>query len=118
MIAAEKQIKAADVNNKRLQDLRSPPKVGGDMDILLGLAYTTIFLKEIHTLESGLAIYELKMSPHVKGFNAVIGGPSELFENLVGYVGSMSPVFANLTAQLENYKQLGPPRLSRSIMTV
>ena len=29
----------------------------------------------------------------------------------------MSPVFANLTAQLDIYKKLGPPRLSRSIMT-
>ena len=57
------------------------------------------------------------MSPHVKGFNAVIGGPSEHFEVLVGHVGCTSLVFANLVSQLENYKQLGPPSLSRVVMT-
>ena len=87
------------------------------MDIILGIAYSSIFPERVHILESGLAIYELKMSPHVKGFNAVIGGPSEHFEVLVGHVGCTSLVFANLVSQLENYKQLGPPSLSRVVMT-
>ena len=118
MTAAEKQIKHDDPSNLKLQSLRCPPKTGGDVDILLGIAYSSIFPERVHVLESGLAIYELKMSPHTKGFNAVIGGPSEHFENLIGYVGSTSLVFAHLITQLDDYKQLGPPRLSRSIMTV
>ena len=76
MVAAEKQIKADDPNNAKLQQLKSPKKVGGDIDILLGIAYASIFPERVHMLESGLAIYELKMSPHEKGFIAVIGGPS------------------------------------------
>ena len=76
MKAAEEQIKLDDPNNKTLQSLQSPPTSGGNVDILLGIAYSAIFPERIHMLESGLAIYELKMSPHVKGFNAVIGGPS------------------------------------------
>ena len=117
MVKAEEQIKSDAPDDKELQALKSPSKVGGDVDILLGIAYTTIFPERVHMLETGLAIYELKMSPHTKGFNAVIGGPSEHFEYLVGHVGSMSLVFANLTTQLENYKNLGPPKLSRVMMT-
>ena len=117
MKAAEEQIKADNPNNKTLQSLQSPPTSGGNVDILLGIAYSAIFPERIHMLESGLAIYELKMSPHVKGFNAVIGGPSEHFEALIGHVGCTSLVFANLLTQLDNYKQMGPPQLSRTIMT-
>ena len=102
MIAAEAKIKSDAPNDKKLQELKSPPNVGGDVDILLGIAYTSIFPERVHMMESGLAIYELKMSPHTKGYNAVIGGPSEHFEALVGSIGSMGLVFANLTKQLEN----------------
>lgn len=116
--AAEEELKSSDPDNEELQACKCQPIVGGDVDALIGILYTSIFPVEIHSLPSGLSIYKLQLTPHDRRYNSVIGGPHESFQFMLTQFGGMSVVFANLCQQLENYKQFGPPKLSRSIMSL
>ena len=118
MTLAEQDIKASDPGNKELQELKCQPVIGGDCDILLGMLYKNIFPKEIHQLDNGLTIYRLQTASHDSKYNCSIGGPHESFAFLASHYGGMATVFMNLCQQLQNYKNFGPPKLSRSIMTV
>ena len=82
--------------NEELQSLRCVPEVGGDCDILLGIFYKNIHPTPIHALESGLTIYKLKMTPHDKRYQCVIGGPHESF-SLAQYFGGFGAFFTDLT---------------------
>ena len=110
---AEAEIKASLKHNEELQSMSCHPTVGGDCDILLGLLYQSIFPTAIHSLENGLTIYKLKITPHDDRYNCAIGGPHESFEFMATQFGSMSAVFANLCQQLESYKNIGPPKISK-----
>ena len=115
---AEAELKVDGKENTQLQNLKVEPIIGGDVDILTGIMYSSIFPVSIHSLPSGLAIYELILTPHDQKFNSVIGGPHESFQYLAEQTGSMNIVFSNLLRQLENYKEFGPPKLSNSIMSL
>ena len=80
--------------------------------------YLAIFPKAVHSLPNGLTIYKLSVASHDKKFNCSIGGPHETFQHMASNFGSMTLVFANLCQQLNNYKQFGPPSISKAIMTV
>ena len=115
---AEADIKASLPDNEELQKLGVDPIVGGEVDILLGITHNSIFPTSIHSLPNGLTIYKLQISPFDKRYNCAIGGPHESFQFLAEQAGSTSLVFANLMRQLENYKQMGPPKVNFSPMTV
>ena len=114
---AEAEIKASLPDNAELQSLKCQPEVGGECDILLGILYKSIFPVAVHSLDNGLTIYRLMITPHDKNFNCAIGGPHESFEFMASQFGSMSAVFANLCQQLETYKKVGPPKISKALMT-
>ena len=118
LATAESELKADKKENKELQELKCQPEVGGDCDILVGLMYSNIFPVAVHSLSNGLTIYKLKVTPHDDRYDSVIGGPHESFQYMATQFGSMSIVFANLCQQLGNYQELGPPKISRAIMTV
>ena len=117
LATAESELKADKKENQELQELRCQPEVGGDCDILVGLMYSNIFPVAVHSLDNGLTIYKLKVTPHDDRYDSVIGGPHESFQYMATQFGSMSIVFANLCQQLGNYQELGPPKISRAIMT-
>ena len=77
---AEAEVKASKKNSAELQGLQCDPQAGGDCDVLLGIMYSSIFPEAVHSLVNGLTIYKLKLTPHDKRFNAVIGGPHESFQ--------------------------------------
>ena len=118
MRKAELEIKSNLPGNEELQQLGVEPQVGGDVDILLGITYNSIFPTAVHSLENGLTIYKLQITSKNKRYNSVIGGPHESFQQMADHAGSIRLVFVNLMRQLENYKKLGPPKLSSCIMTV
>ena len=60
---ATAEIKASQPENMALQNLTVPDSVGGEVHILLGIQYVAHFPKHIHSLESGLGIYELRLTP-------------------------------------------------------
>ena len=111
-------MKASNPDDNELQELGVEPVIGGDVDILLGITYNSIFPVAVHSLENGLTIYKLQVTPFDKRYNSVIGGPHESFTFMAEQAGSARMVLVNLMRQLENYQNLGPPSLSKSIMTV
>ena len=115
--AAEAELKSSNKDNSELQDLRCPPQAGGDCDVLLGILYSSIFPEEVHSLENGLTIYKLRLTPHDKRYSAVIGGPHESFQFMTQEFGGLSIVFANLTQQLQTYQDFGPPKIQNCPMT-
>ena len=117
LVRAESVLKNDNKKNKALQSLKCYPSVGGQCDILLGILYSNLFPKPVHTLESGLTIYKLVISSHDKMYNATIGGPHESFNSFINYFGSIPMFLANLQVQLENYNKFGPPKLSHTLLS-
>ena len=58
---ATAEIKASQPDNEKLQSLCVPKAVGGQVDILLCIQYLSHFPKLVHSLESGLGIYEVRL---------------------------------------------------------
>ena len=112
-------MKASMPNNEELQGLKCEPTVGGDVSILLGILYSSIHPVAIHSLPSGLTIYRMQIASHSNKHNCAIGGPHESFEYMAAspQFGSMTVVFASLCQQLQNYKEFGPPNISKALMT-
>ena len=115
---AVEELKSDDEENSKLQSMFVERVTGGQVDILLGLMYKAIFPTEVHSLPSGLTIYELQVASHDNKVNSVIGGPHESFEYIAQQVGGASLVFAHLMERLESYKDFGPPSITKSIMSV
>ena len=79
---AEKDLKSSDPDNEELQQLQCPPQIGGEVDVLMGILYSNIFPRPVHSLSNGLTIYEMRVTPHDPHHNAVIGDlihPSDLW---------------------------------------
>lgn len=91
--------------------------MGGSISILLAIMYSSIFPKPIHSLENGLTIYRLVITSHDPEYCYTIGGPHESFKSMVNYFGTFGILFANMQNQLENFRNFGPPRIAKSIMS-
>jgi len=113
---AEHELKTGLPNNNELQSLQCPDQIGGDVDVLVGILYQNIFPKAVFTLENGLTIYEMRVKSHDASVNAVIGGPHPSFRHLAQNIGDVSILFANLSRQLQNYQQFGPPQIERALI--
>ena len=115
---AENAIKSSDPGNAELQSLRCNEEVGGELDILIGIYYSALFPIPVHTLPSGLVIYKVVISSHNPRYNAVIGGPHESFAGLASHFGGFgSAFFSQLQAQLDDFRELGPPSISKALMS-
>ena len=114
---AVKDVKADKPEDSKLQSMIAQLVVGGDCDILLGLMYNAIFPKEVHSLPNGLTIYELQVTPFDDQVNSIIGGPHESFELMAKQVGGANFLFSNLLQTLDTYNSVGPPPVTRKMMT-
>ena len=114
---AEDELKNDQPENYELQNLHCPPQIGGQVDVLVGILYQNIFPREVHSLGNGLTIFEMRVTPHDKKLNAVIGGPHSSFRYMAQEIGGLSIMFANLSRQLENYKLYGPPQIGNALMS-
>ena len=117
LVKAENILKNDGKNNKVLQSLKCYPSVGGQCDILLGIRYSNLLPKPVHTLENGLTIYKLVISSHDSKYNATIGGPHESFDSFANYIGGIPVFMANMQVQLDNYIKFGPPKLNNTLLS-
>ena len=109
------ELKDDDKKNTKLQGMFVELVTGGQVDILLGTMYNAIFPIPVHSLPTGLTIYELQVRSHDGKVNSVIGGPHESFEKIAAQTGGYNLVFSNLVQSLENYRNFGPPSVPRTL---
>ena len=69
-------------NNKLLQELCIPAKLGGELEILLSIRYLRIMPRPVHQLPCGLTVYQSVLKPFKDGESAVIGGPLKAFKSI------------------------------------
>ena len=111
-------VKKADKNNEILQACAVPPCVGGSVDVLVGIMYLSSFPEVVHMLDCGLSIFKVKLSPHDKKWNALIGGPHETFSFLSEKAGNTAQLLANFVDSLKVFRTCGPPSLTTLPWTV
>ena len=68
-------MKASKPKDNKLQSVKVPDKVGGNVDILLEIRYNAFFPMLIHMLPNGLGIYKLKVKSFGNKYTGVIAGP-------------------------------------------
>ena len=109
---ATRDIKNDDPHNSLLQNCRAPPIAGGSVDMLLGIKYSSIFPKEIHTLPNGLTIYQSRLASHGGEYDSCIGGPHSSFAALADSAGGAARLLGYFIDGLKTFRQLGPPKLT------
>jgi hypothetical protein len=100
------EIKADDLENKELQDLRVPKVAGGEADILFDILYEGCHPVHVHTLPSGLFIARLRLATPGNRWTGVIGGPHKSFEMLSQQAGDVSRLMAHFVDGLKDYESL------------
>ena len=106
---ATAEIKASAPDNQELQQLCVPDQVGGECHILLGIQYSSHYPRLVHSLESGLGIYEVKLQPSSPKFTAALAGPHSSFNLLAGKVGNVALLLKNFQEGLNYWKSYGAP---------
>ena len=117
---AVKEVKASKPKDTLLQNVSIPQKVGGKVDILLGIKYNAFFPVLIHMLPNGLGIYRLKVKSFGNKSTAVIAGPHSSFDKLLAKVGNAAYLLQLFTEGLQTWRTLGAPKLKEvrcSMMT-
>ena len=92
---AVKEVKAADLKNKELQNLRVPAVAGGEANILFGILYESCHPVHIHMLPSGLFLAKLKLATPDDQWTGVMGGPHKSFEVLSQQAGDVTQLMAH-----------------------
>ena len=105
---AFEQIKANCVDNKTISNLKIPKVVGGDIQMIIGIKYASIFPKVVHTFPSGLTVFESRLKPDEPGALACLGGPLSALEHLCENIGQLSTMtyMANLIKSTDNYLKI------------
>jgi hypothetical protein len=93
---ATTEVMASQPNNAELQALAVPAHIGGECHVLLGIQYLAHFPRLVHSLKSGLGIYEVKLQPH----STAIYGPHHSFNILADKL---------VNTEVINYKRTNPP---------
>ena len=106
---AAAEIKASAPNNRELQNLCVPDYVGGECHILLGIQYAAHYPRLVHSLESGLGIYEVKLKPSSSKCTAALAGPHHSFNLLAGKVGNVAFLLKKFQEGLSYWKSCGAP---------
>ena len=114
---AVEEVKAANPENKELQNLRVPPVAGGEADILLGILYESCHPVHVHTLPSGLFLAKLKLATPDDQWTGVIGGPHKSFEVLSQQAGDVARLMAHFVEGIKNFESMGVPDLHGPAMT-
>ena len=76
-------IKAYNPKIKKLKNLQVPEELGGEVDIILGIAHNNIYPEVILTLPNRLQILKSKFLPANKGDVCCIGGHIGSLSNIV-----------------------------------
>ena len=106
---ATAEIKASKPLDNHLQSLSVPKTVGGKVDVLLGIQYSCHHPKLVHQLESGLAIYELRLIADSPVITAAIAGPHHSFNMMLQKVGDVGTMLAAFADGMSHWRHHGPP---------
>ena len=104
-------IKGDDKQNKLLQNAKVPNKVGGQVDILIGIKYNALFPTLIHMLPNGLGIYKLRIKSHGSKDTAVIAGPHSSFDQLLKKVGNMAYLLQTFQKSVQCWRSIVAPKI-------
>ena len=96
-------------DDQKIKDLRVPAQVGGHINVLLGIQYSAHFPKLVHSLESGLAIYEVRLLAGDPLITAAIAGPHHSFNMMLEKIGDTNATLVVFTQGLAQWKLFGPP---------
>ena len=77
--------------------------------MLLGIQYSAHFSKLVHSLDSGLAIYEVRLLAGDPLITAAIAGPHHSFNMMLEKIGDTGATLAPFTQGLAQWKLFGPP---------
>ena len=75
-------MKKGAVDNKLLQSMKIPAKLGGEVEVLLGIRYLRIMPKPVHQLPCGLTVFQSVLKLFKNREMAVIGGPIQAFDSI------------------------------------
>jgi hypothetical protein len=104
-------IKASKPDDLTLQALKPPSMVGGQIDILLGIQYLSHFPKLVHSLDNGLSIFEVQLTPSSPEVTAAIAGPHHSFNLILDNVGDLVTMIAAFRWDLVRWNANGPPSI-------
>ena len=95
-------------DNTRIKNLEIPKRLGGNVDMLLGIRYQSIFPQILHAFPNGLTVFESKLMPASPNALACIGGPISCLDQICESIGASSTLMymANLTQNLGVLGQL------------
>ena len=82
------KIKASHANKKDLQKIQIPEILGGQVDMILGIQFSSVYPEPIHHLDNGLTVFRSKFLPNKPGEIACIGGPVECIHNMASHAGA------------------------------
>ena len=102
---------ASKPDDPTLQALKPPGMVGGQVDILLGIQYLSHFPKLVHSLDNGLSIFEVRLTPFSSEVNAAIAGPHHSFNLILEQVGDMVTMITAFKRGIDRWNASGPPSL-------
>ena len=105
---AFERIKTKCSSNKRIQNLKVPSIVGGQVQMILGIRYQTIYPEVLHSFPNGLTVFESKLRPAESNALACIGGPLSCIDSLCNSLGASTTMsyMANLTQNLGQYLKI------------
>ena len=106
---ATAEIKGDKPHDEHLQSLTVPNTVGGKVDILMGIQYSCHHPRLVHQLESGLAIYELRLIADSPAITAAIAGPHHSFNMMLEKVGDVGTMLAAFAEGMTHWRDHGPP---------
>ena len=106
---ATKEIKESCPDNEEVQRLCVPDYVGGQCHVLLGIQYAAHFPRLVHSLESGLGIYEVKLQPHSRRYTAALAGPHHSFNTLADKIGNVAYLLKKFKEGISYWRTNGAP---------
>ena len=86
LVPAFEKMKAQCRNNKKIQNLEIPKIVGGEVQMLIGIKYQSIFPKHLHTFPNGLTVFKSQLKPTCPRALACIGGLVQALEHFCGII--------------------------------
>ena len=118
LVPVFEQIKASSecADNDRIKNLSIPKRLGGKVQMLIGIKYQNIFPKVLHSFPSGLTVFESRLMPATSGALACIGGPISCLNQICDTVGASSTLsyMANLIQNMNDFTKLEFFPLDRS----
>jgi hypothetical protein len=86
--------------------------VGGKIDILLGIQYLSHFPKLVHSLDNGLSIFKVQLTPSSPEVTVAIAGPHHSFNLILEQVGDVVTMITAFKRGIDRWNASGPPSLN------